>query len=147
MKITLCGSAQFAQEMAELAKELEELGHEVKSLPVEFTDPDGKHWFTSDYHKFKKTKPFSDPGFLSTHSQRIHAHFDKVVWSEAVLVTNWDKNGIANYIGPNTLMEMGLAFHLQKKIYLLNPLPELDWKEEMLGMGPVIINGDLSVIS
>ncbi len=147
MKITICGSAAFVKEMEAVAEQLNKLGHEAKSLPTKFTDGDGKLWQTADYHKFKKTQPFSDPAFLKNHSLRIHAHFNKVEWSEAILVANFDKNGITNYIGPNTLMEMGLAFHLGKKIYLLNPIPETAWKEEVLGMQPVVLNGDLNLLA
>jgi len=43
-------------------------------------------------------------------------------------------------------MEMGLAFFFKKKIYLLNDVPELSYKEEILGLKPVVINGDLSKI-
>ena len=50
-------------------------------------------------------------------------------------------------IGGNTFLEMGLAMHLKKKIYLLNSIPEISCKEEILGMKPVIINNNLSEIS
>lgn len=143
MKITICGSTAFINEMEAVAKQLENLGHDAQFPPVKFVDGGGKEWHTEDYYKFKKTEPFNNPEFLKNHSQRIHDHFDKVVWSEAILVTNYDKNGVANYIGPNTLMEMGLAFHLGKKIYLLNPIPDTPWKEEILGMAPLVISGDL----
>ena len=59
---------------------------------------------------------------------------------------SYDKNGVKGYIGGNTLMEMGLAFYLKKKIYLLNEVPELPYKEEILGVKPIILNGDLSKI-
>ena len=44
-------------------------------------------------------------------------------------------------------MEMGIALHLGKKVYILNPVDEsVSYKEEILGMLPVILNGDLSLI-
>ena len=146
MKITICGSTAFINEMAEVAEQLKKLGHEVEFPPVKFVDGGGKEWTTVDYYKFKKTEPFNDPEFLNNHTQRIRDHFDKVQWADVILVTNYDKNGTANYIGPNTLMEMGLAFHLNKKIYLLNPIPDTPWKEEMLGMRPIVINENLKEI-
>jgi hypothetical protein len=76
----------------------------------------------------------------------MHWHFDKVEWSDAILVLNYCKNGVDNYIGANTLLEMGLAFHLNKNIYLLNEIPELSYKEEILGMFPIVINNDLAKI-
>lgn len=39
--------------------------------------------------------------------------------------------------------EMGLAFHLGKPIYLYNPIPEISYKEEILGMKPVVMNRSL----
>jgi hypothetical protein len=59
---------------------------------------------------------------------------------------NYDKNNVKGYIGANTLLEMGLAFHLRKKIFLLNRIPEIGYKEEILGMGPFVIDGDLGKI-
>jgi len=146
MKITICGSATFINEMEAVAEQLKNLEHEVKGMPVKFVDEDGKLWQTSDYQKFKKSLPFDKPEFLNNHHQRLREHFDKVAWSDAILVTNYDKNGMANYIGPNTLMEMGLAFYLGKKIYLLNPIPDASWKEEILGTRPEVLNGDLKLI-
>ena len=73
-------------------------------------------------------------------------HFEKVAWAEAVLILNYDKNNIKNYIGPNTLIEMALALYLGKKIFLLNPIPEMNYKEEILGVMPIVINGDLRLI-
>jgi len=147
MKITICGSAAFVNEMEAVAGQLKNLGHEVKGMPAKFVDADGREWLTVDYDKFKKSLPFDKPEFLNNHHQRIREHFNKVAWSEAILVTNYDKNGVANYIGPNTLMEMGLAFYLGKKIYLLNPVPDTPWKEEVLGIQPIIINGDLQLLA
>ena len=52
---------------------------------------------------------------------------------------------MANYIGGNTFLEMGVAFYLNKPIYLLNIIPEIDYKEELLGMKPTIINNNLEI--
>ena len=41
-------------------------------------------------------------------------------------------------------MEIGHAFGLGKKIYLLYPIPEMDYKVEMHSMQPVILDGDLT---
>jgi hypothetical protein len=146
MKITICGSIAFIDEMEKIMNNLQSLGHEVAMPPLKFVDGNGKQWDAKDYYKFKKTQPFNDLEFLNSHHQRIRDHFDKVEWAEAILVTNYDKNNIANYIGPNTLMEMGVAFHLGKTIYLLNPIPDTAWKEEVLGLRPIIINGNLNEI-
>jgi hypothetical protein len=64
------------------------------------------------------------------------------------LILNYEKNGVANYIGGNTLMEMGLACWLNKPIYLMNPVPaDLSYSEEIRGMRPIVIDSDLSLLN
>ena len=144
MKITVCGSIAFIKEMEWLANQLIELGHKAEFPPTKIPGEKGELIPALEYYKHKKALPADDKAWIwKHHFQRIKDHFDKVEWAEAILVANFDKNNIVGYIGPNTLMEMGLAFHLGKKIYLLNPIPELAWKEEILGMKPVVIEEDL----
>lgn len=76
----------------------------------------------------------------------IKYHYNEIVNSDAVLVLNFDKNEIKNYIGGNTLIEMGNAYVLDKKIFLLNPIPEINYKDEIVAMQPIILNGDLEKI-
>ncbi|KKQ04336.1 MAG: hypothetical protein US15_C0059G0009, partial [Candidatus Moranbacteria bacterium GW2011_GWF1_36_4] len=61
----------------------------------------------------------------------IKYHYNKIVESDAVLVLNFDKNGVKNYVGGNTLMELGFAYVHNKKIFLLNPIPEMAYKDEI----------------
>jgi hypothetical protein len=66
---------------------------------------------------------------------------------DAILVVNDEKHGIPGYIGSNVLMEMGLAFHLRKTIYVLYPVTkDSPIYEEVQGMDSVILDGDLSNI-
>ncbi len=68
--------------------------------------------------------------------------------SHAVLVMNLDKHGVRNYIGGNTLMEIGFAHVLNQKIFLYNPIPEIPYyKSEIEAVRPIVINGDYSLIS
>ena len=77
----------------------------------------------------------------------MRAHFKKVVDSDAILVLNYEKRGIQGYIGGNGLMEMGIAFHYRKPIYILNAASkDLPFYEEIMGMQPVLLNGDLEKI-
>jgi hypothetical protein len=145
MKITVCGSTAFIDELEKLALALGTLGHEVKLPPSIITTADGNSVHTREYYQIKKSFPH-DPAFWHDHTNRIKDHFEKVQWSEAVLIADYDKNGIAGYIGGNTLMEMGLAFHLGKKIFLLRPVPEIAYREEILGLRPIILNGRLEEI-
>lgn len=66
---------------------------------------------------------------------------------DAVLVLNYDKNGINNYIGGNAFLELGFAYVLNKKIFLLNPIPDIPYyKTEIESMRPVILDGALTNI-
>ena len=76
----------------------------------------------------------------------IRLQTEKVETNDAVLVLNFDKNGQKNYIGGATFLEIFRAFDLGKKIFLLNPIPDNILKDELIGMNPTIINGDLSRI-
>jgi hypothetical protein len=59
-------------------------------------------------------------------------------------VLNYEKHGVANYIGGNVLIEMGVAFYLGKTIFILNDVPkESSFYEELVGMNPVVLNGTL----
>jgi hypothetical protein len=56
--------------------------------------------------------------------------------------------GIKNYIGGNTLMEMGFAHVLDQKIFLYNPIPEIPYyKSEIEAVKPTVIHGNLSLIN
>jgi hypothetical protein len=45
------------------------------------------------------------------------------------------------------LIELGFAYILKKKIYLLNPIPDIPYyKSEIEAVKPVILNGDLTKI-
>lgn len=76
----------------------------------------------------------------------IREHFRKIEQSDAILVLNYEKKGIPGYIGGNTFLEMGYAFGLGKKVYLLNDIPEMDYKTEMAAIQPILLHGDIKNI-
>ena len=147
MKITICGSIAFIDEMLAAQKELEAMGHEVKTPPTEIEGEDGVLMPVKEYYAIRKATMSTDGWIRERKEQAMRRHFDKVMWADAVLVLNHDKNGIAGYVGANTLMEMGLAFHHRKKIFLLHPIPDMDYQEEILGMSPVVLGGALERIT
>ena len=128
MKITLSGSFSARRTVAEIKRELEALGHEVQTPDFEHEEARGK----VDAAEDKKAC--------------MVAHIGKIEWCDAVLAVNIEKKGIANYIGGNTLIELAIAFYLKKKIFLLNPLPDLPCADEVSGMEPVILSGKLTEI-
>lgn len=146
MKITICGSIAFYDEMLDIKGKLEQLGHQVKLPPFEIKDENGNMISVKEYYSRRKSETDDMSWIWDRKEEAMRLHFQKVEWSEAVLILNHDKNNIPNYIGANTLLEMGLAFHLNKKLFLLNDIPEMNYKEEILGMKPLVINGDLTKI-
>ena len=140
--ITICASASSYKQAIAVAEELNALGFRVL-LP--FTALKMKKSGNFDVAAYKLW--FKDPKQYARKQRLMRGHFQKVRSGDAVLVLNYEKNGIAGYIGGNTLMEMGLAFHYKKPIYILNPVsPKLGFLEEVLGLQPVFLNGKLEKI-
>lgn len=77
----------------------------------------------------------------------IREHFRKINKSDAILILNYEKKGMPNYIGGNTFLEMGIAFWLGKTIYLLHPVPDgMNYMTEMHAMQPVVLHGNIKKI-
>lgn len=146
MKIVICGSIAFYDKMMAVKKNLEALGYEVDLPPSEVEDNQGKMISVAEYYSKRKTGQKGDTWIWDRKEWAMRFHFKKIEWADAVLILNYDKNDIANYIGGNTFLEIGVAFYLGKKIYLFNDIPEISYKEEILGMEPVVIFEDLSKI-
>lgn len=140
MKITICCSLVFMEQAFDVKNQLDDLGHEV-FIPETFN-----HAATNDVSDAKSIEAgTSDEDFVEFKASRMRLHFDKIKSSDAILVINEKKKDVENYIGGNTLVEMGVAFFLQKPIFLMNPIPlELNYAEEIRGMEPVVINQELS---
>ncbi|MSR70632.1 hypothetical protein EXS62_01170 [Candidatus Kaiserbacteria bacterium] len=153
MKITVCGSIAFYKDMEAARDDLLALGHEVKipqlalEVPQQFGGGDKVY-----FGKYVEDNGGID-SFPVGHElwdlkeSAIRDHYEKINWGEAILVVNPEKRGVAGYVGGNTLMEMGVAFFQQKPIYILHPVSsELSYKQEIYGMKPVVLEGDLSKI-
>lgn len=136
MRVGIIGSMQYTEKMLEIKSKLVELGHDA---------------FITDLHEnfIGKTDEEKEKIklFQKNNKDAIRLFWKLMQGADAVLVANFDKNGIKNYIGGNTLMEIGFAHVLNQKIFLLNPIPEIQYyKSEIEAMKPIIINGDLSKI-
>jgi len=136
MIITICGSMQFHKEMASVRDQLMKRGLTV-NVPGELDDIE------------------KNESYMDTDEERIMAkieydfireHFRKIKESDAILILNYEKKKIPGHIGGNTFLEMGYAFGLGKKVYLLNPVPDMDYKTEMHAIQPVVLHGDLGKI-
>lgn len=139
MKIAICGSMTFANEMVGAKKKLEKLGH-LGTIPE-----DTEHHLNNSQLTDNLEEDFKH--CLETDVMR--KHMKAVADSEAILVLNFSKNGLNGYIGTSTLIEMGLAYFLGKKIFLLYEPPEMNearWAIEVRIMQPIVLDGDLSLV-
>ncbi len=136
MKIFIICSKAFYGEIPKIKGILEKAGHTV-TLPNSYEDP-----FSED--------KFRDRG------EKIHAKWKKEMFlksmdiieqSDAVLVLNFEKNGIKNYIGGATFLEMYDAFRMGKKIFIYNQIPEGMLKDEIIGFNPKVLNSDLKILT
>lgn len=135
MKIFIICSKKFYDKIPEVQKTLEDSGHEI-TLPNCYDDPSTEERYrnlgTEEHSKWKSE--------MLKHSTNV------IESNDAVLVLNFDKHGMKNYIGGATFLEMYDAFRLGKKIFLYNDIPEGILTDEVVGFGPVVINGDLQKI-
>lgn len=137
--ITICSSVNFYKQAVECQPILEKFGYKViipataerMKLSGDYDVTHYKTWFSNsdDYHK---------------KTALMKGHFDEVSRSDAILVLNYEKHGAHNYIGGNVLMEMALAFYLDKPIFILNEIPEKSaFLEEIIGLNPIVLHGSL----
>ena len=135
MTIAICASLKAHQKILNVRDQLKKLKFKV-IMPwgTERLEVGDWHLKTLSVYKNKHK------------SWAVTNHFNKIKQADAVLVVNQTKNAVKNYIGGNTLMEIGFAYYLKKPIYLLNPIPKLSYTEEIKAVQPVILNGNLSQI-
>ena len=141
MKITLCGSVKFAKEIVDVYDRIKVLGHE----PVVHEHMRGLA---------EGTAPQLSDKANGMENSEIKRKYNYIKWwynaiknSDAILVCNFDKNGVKNYVGGNSLMEMGFAHVNDKKVFLLNQVPEgVSYVDEIKAMVDVVLDGDLTKI-
>lgn len=147
MRITICGSMQFLPEIGQLKLRLEERGH-IVVIPIATPDEkvvDGvyvKPWQSDD--GVTKELPQNDELWRVKFDSMV-SYFEEIEQAEAIIVANYEKNGIAGYIGGNTLMEIGVALSRKKPLFMMYPpnVSELSYGEELMGSLPVVLNGNI----
>lgn len=136
MKIWLICSKSFYGKIEPIKARLELAGHEIV-LPNSYDHPtlEMESWDKSpeEHIRFKQ------------HMFAISRGIAKEI--DAALVLNYEKHGIPNYIGGATFLEIYDAFCENKKLFLMNDIPEGILFDEIQGMNPVVIRGDLSRIN
>lgn len=141
MKIALCGSLNFGEKIFnEIKEKLISMRHEVLL-------PSSIEIFGPKINEIKINKEL----YLRIAPEFVRKHFNKVASSDAILVINLERHGIKNYIGGNTFAEMMIAFYLNKKIFLLNPIPSDERlsciRDEIEVVKPIVLNGNLDLIN
>ena len=132
MKIVICGSMSFAKEILVMRDRLVQAGHKV-IVP-------------RDAVVFAKNPAQLETKWEKSERDLMRRYYKEIGETDAILVLNMTKNGVANYIGGNTFLEMGFAHVLNKTVYLFNPVPDMAYRDEMMAMQPVVLNGDLSLL-
>ncbi|MFA6131647.1 MAG: hypothetical protein WC702_01070 [Patescibacteria group bacterium] len=128
----------FAKEMVELQNQLRGFGHDV-AVPCDAELHVGKPDLIDDLD--------NDRQHL-IENNIIKKCFDLLAGSDAVVFLNLPKNGIEGYIGTSSLMEMGLAYYLGKKIYLMYPHPDPNvhrWAHEVASFKPIVLNSEVEL--
>jgi nucleoside 2-deoxyribosyltransferase len=127
MKIAISGNVYMLPDIMEVQEKLEAREHQVTPV-FEFLDE------LEEKNEKKKEK------------NRL-SFFEKLKKSDALLiVNNSEKNGRKNYISGGSFLEMGFAHALGKKLFLLQGVPEVSFKDEILAMKPVVLNGNVNNI-
>lgn len=135
MKVFIACSKHFYDKVLPIKEFLESKGHEV-TLPNSFNEPFAEERFRN----------MSAEEHINFKSKMMRKDRENLEPQDAILVLNFEKKGIPNYIGGATFLEVYMAWHLGKKIFFYNSLPKCSFTDELIGINPVVINGDLERI-
>jgi hypothetical protein len=140
--ITICASVNFYKQVVDIRDQLEKAGCKVL-IPATAE----KMKKSGDYNVARSKTWFRDANDYHKKTALMRGHFAEVKRGDAILVVNLAKHGVDNYIGGNVLMEMAVAFYLNKPIYVLNDIPdESPFLEEIIGLEPIPLHGDLETL-
>lgn len=137
MKIVIGGSMAFAKEQIAIKDILVTAGHTVL-----LTDDIAEY-----VEKPAIKSSFEEELRISREYDIMRSFFNQIAESDAFLVCNLPKNGIPGYLGTSVLMELGLAYYLGKRIYLLHDFDRSQgYALEVAIIDPVVLNGDVTLI-
>lgn len=138
MRLVICGSLTFIEKMKETANIFKEQGHDV-FLPRSAELNQTKEYWAHEEQKNPKR-------FLEVYSERMRLHFNTIVSADGIIVLNYSKDGVQGYIGPNTIMEMAIAWYHKKKIFILYDVLSLPGVKEIASMRPTILHGNVHLV-
>jgi len=129
--LIICGSMKFYDVMKSVQQKLTEIGiHTIipkdeANLPKNITE--------EEFNEFKRKVSQSYLGKIR-HTRTL-----------AILVLNEQKNGIENYIGANTLVEIATAFTWGRKIFIYNDFYQ-PYADELSAWKCIPIKKDIRII-
>ena len=135
MKIFIACSKHFYHRIPDIKSELEEYGHQV-SMPNSYDMP--------MLEEFMKKKGLE--AHVQWKTEMLKRDKQNIAPNDALLVLNFEKNKQLNYIGGATFLEIFRAWEMNKKLFLYNPIPDNIFKDELIGMNPIVLNGDLTKV-
>lgn len=133
MKIFIAGSMSFAKQFVEAKEYLEARGYATS--------------YASDTEECIEKPDLNMDAEHAFERDIMRECFERQEQCDAIMVLNYTRNGVEGYIGGHTLIELGFAYYLKQKIFLLYPPPPVEecrYSHEILHMKPIILNGDLS---
>jgi hypothetical protein len=136
MRVFICASRSNYHRVPSIQRELERRDH-VVTLPNNYDDP-------AREERIKSSTPTE---YRRWKARMLGVQREKVQANDAVLVLNFDKGESRNYLGGATFLEVFKAWELGRRIFFLNPLPDGILRDELDAMSPVVIDGDLSLVS
>mgnify|MGYP003395473148 CR=1 FL=1 len=137
MKLVICGSMNFSKEMVELKERLSSLGFDNVILPHNAEKYASNELNPETNHESARNKIERD---------LVRKYYREIEEADAVIIANYDKAGIKNYIGGNAFLEAAFAHVLNKDLYFLFSIPEMSYTDELKALQPVILDDDLSKI-
>lgn len=135
MKVFIAGSMHFSKQMVQAQKFLEKAGYKT-AIP-------------SDAHDCIENPELNMDDEHCWNTDIMRSCMNQQKECDAILVLNYPKDGLDGYIGGAVLIELGLAYFLGQKIFLLLPPPpkeKMRYTQEILHMKPIILNGDIENI-
>lgn len=131
--VALCGSMQHAPLWLKVVDELRANGLTVSAPEMTEESIDWKN--------------LPEEEVVERKGRFARRHFANIALAKCVLVCNYEKNDVADYVGSSSLMELTAGFVYEKPLFLLNPVPFQDSREEILALEPTVLNGDLSLLT
>jgi hypothetical protein len=145
MRVYVLGSTSFVNDMVASIDKIKAAGHDGWIHPhyVDYVNNQHLPHVVHNFGLYAK----GEAAQVKIDNDYLNDHYRNIIASDAVFVVNLEKNGIKNYIGGNALIEMGQAYVTGKKIFLWNPIPDMPYKDEIIAVKPIVINGDFSKIN